>query len=255
MLAERETWPNAPVSVQLAEDEAHVWCASLEQSSSRVEACWNALAPDERERAGRFRYEKDRRRFIIARGVLRDILGRYLKCPPAQVSFSYNQYGKPALSYENEDVRLRFNMSHSHEVALYALTREREVGVDVEWLREDFASSEIAERFFSRREVVLLGGLAPGLRTDGFFNCWTRKEAYIKALGEGLSHPLDRFAVSLAPGDPARFLSIDDDPREIERWSLVELHPSEGYAAALVTEGIMRELRCWKWMGLVVSQD
>jgi len=164
-----------------------------------------SLVPDERQRAERFRFERDRRRFIVAHGVLRDILGRYLKCSPAQVSFSYNQYGKPALAQESEAIGLRFNMSHSHEVALYALTRAREVGVDVELLREDFASLEIAERFFSRSEVALLNSLAPELRTDGFFNCWTRKEAYIKALGEGLSHPLDRFAVSLAPGSQRVF--------------------------------------------------
>lgn len=252
MFVEHETYPTAPLSVQLAEDEAHVWCASLEQSPSRVKACWESLVPDERQRAERFRFERDRRRFIVARGVLRDILGRYLKCSPALVIFSYNQYGKPALAQESEAMGLRFNMSHSHEVGLYALTRAREVGVDLELLREDFASLDIAERFFSRREVALLSGLGPELRTVGFFNCWTRKEAYIKALGKGLWHPLDRFAVSLAPGEPARFLSVDDDPQEIERWSLIELHPVKGYAAALVTEGLMPALFCWEWMGQVV---
>jgi 4'-phosphopantetheinyl transferase len=249
MMIERERWSAAPASVRLAEDEAHVWCASLEQAPPQLKAFLDLLAPDERERAERFHFEKDRHHFIVARGVLRDILSRYLDCSPASVRFSFNVYGKPVLAGEYEHAGLRFNLSHSQGVALYALTRAGEVGVDIEFLRDDFASLEIAERYFSRTEVALLRTLRPELRTNGFFNCWTRKEAYIKALGEGLSHPLDRFAVSLAPGEPARFLSIDDDPQALTRWSLVELHPARGYAAALVLDGIKPALRCWEWMG------
>jgi 4'-phosphopantetheinyl transferase len=251
MLQMLESWPSAPGSVELSEGEAHVWCASLDQTTQRVEEFWQVLSQKEREKALRFHFEKDRRDFTVARGTLREILGRYyLRCTPAQVEFSYNSFGKPALAgADTADQRgaLRFNVSHSHGIALYAMTRGREVGLDVEWLRDDFASEEIARQFFSAREVEMLRALPFELRTSGFFNCWTRKEAYIKALGEGLSHPLDRFAVTLAPGEPARFLSIDDDTLEAERWSMIELHPEKGYAAALVLEGASPALRCWRY--------
>jgi 4'-phosphopantetheinyl transferase len=146
-----------------------------------------------------------------------------------------------------DDTLLRFNVSHSQGVALYALTRGREVGVDIEFVREDFARFDIAERFFSTREVSALRALPTEQHTAAFFDCWTRKEAYIKARGEGLSHPLHSFAVSLAPGETAALLWTDTDPQEAARWSLVGLFPGESYRAALAVEGEMPTLRCWRW--------
>lgn len=239
------TWLPSPPDVRPSLEEVHVWRTSLDRDGAEVERLWAALAPDERERAQRFHFERDRRRFVVARGVLREILGRCLGLAPARIRFAYNKYGKPSLL---EDAGgLRFNVSHSEEAALYACTLGREVGVDIELLRDDFASFEIAERFFSRAEVHSLGSLPPHLRTEGFFNCWTRKEAYIKALGEGLSHPLDSFSVSLAPGEPARLIATDGDPLEAARWSIVDLNPFQGYAAALAVWGSDPEVQCWDW--------
>jgi 4'-phosphopantetheinyl transferase len=231
--------------VRPSREEVHVWRASLERDDSEVERLWAALAPDERERARRFHFERDRRRFVLARGVLREILGRCLGLAPALIRFAYNEYGKPSL---REDMGgLRFNASHSAGAALYACTLGCEVGIDVELLRDDFASFEVAERFFSRAEVRSLDALPAHLRTQGFFNCWTRKEAYIKALGEGLSHPLNSFSVSLAPGEPVRLISTDTDRLEADPWSIVDLKPFEGYAAALAIRGSDPEIQCWDW--------
>ena len=247
MFLKNGEWEAGPHRVVLDDDEVHVWCASLEQGRDRVQALRRYLDEDERTRADRFHFEKDRRHYTVARGVLRDLLGRYLRVPPERVSFSYNQYGKPALTDEFARGGLRFNVSHSGGVGLFLFTRGREAGIDVESLREDFASREIAEQFFSSREVSALTAIPPTEYTRAFFNCWTRKEAYIKALGEGLSHPLNSFVVSLAPGEPARLLTTDRDPRAGERWSLFDINSLAGFAAAAAIEGVGLRLRCYAW--------
>lgn len=244
---DQEGWGTPPAVTALGEGEVHVWRASLRGDASGVEAFRKILDADELGRADRFHFERDRVRFVIARGVLRSILARYLRRPPGQVRFGYSPYGKPSLADAGGD--LSFNVSHSNEVALYAFARGRDVGVDVEFIREDFAGMEIAGRFFSAREVAALRRLPAGLRTHAFFNCWTRKEAYIKARGEGLSHPLDCFAVSLAPGEPAAILSTEGDPSELSRWSLHELRPGPGYVAALALRGAPARISLWQWAG------
>jgi 4'-phosphopantetheinyl transferase len=143
---------------------------------------------------------------------------------------------------------LSFNLTHSHQLALYAVTRRREIGVDLEYVRADFADEQIAERFFSPREVAALRTVPENLLKEAFFHCWTRKEAYVKAKGEGLSIPLDQFDVSLAPGEPALLLSTRDDPQEADRWSLQALFPGSGYVAALAVEGRTWRLKCWQWL-------
>jgi len=242
---QRATWLPSPPDVRLSRGEVHVWRTSLDRDSAEVERLKALLTADERERARRFYFDRDRRRFVVARGVLREILGRYLGRAPAQIRFAHNEYGKPFL-YEDGS-SLRFNVSHSQGAALYACTLRREVGVDIELLREDFASLEIAERFFSEAEIRKLVSLPAHERTQGFFNCWTRKEAYIKALGEGLSHPLDCFSVSLAPGESARLISTDKDRLEAAKWSIVDLKPFHGYAAAIAIRESDPEIQCWDW--------
>lgn len=175
------------------------------------------------------------------------MLGRYLNIPPEQLRFCYGPYGKPGLAEDSSGVPIRFNMSHSHELALYAVTREREVGIDIEYRREDFASEQIAQQFFSHGEVAALRALPAQAQVEAFFNCWTRKEAYIKATGQGLSLPLDQFDVSLAPGEQAALLSRQDQPQEASRWTLQELAPGDGYAAAVAVEGSGWQLNCWQW--------
>jgi 4'-phosphopantetheinyl transferase len=221
----------------------HVWRAALSRTSGEVAALRELLSEDEVRRADRFHFPRDRALFIAARATLREILGRYLSLPPTLLRFEYNAFGKPEL----RDAPLRFNLSHAGDIALYAVTAVREVGVDVEAVREGMESEEIAARFFSRREVETLMSLPRDARTRAFFDCWTRKEAYIKACGVGLSQPLDGFDVSLAPGEPAALLRTHDDPQEAARWTLCELSPGAGYVAAVAVEGSGWRLRRWEF--------
>ena len=240
-------WRPAPAELTLSSAEVHVWRACLDPDASCVEHLQRTLSADESHRAARFHFPRDRRRFIVARGVLRDILGRYLGVPPSELGFRYSSYGKPALADAGDEEGLRFNISHSHEMALFAVTRGREIGVDIEYLRREIACEEIAERFFSIHERASLRALPAEAKHQAFFNCWTRKEAYIKAHGEGLSLPLDQFDVSLAPGEPAALLATRGDPREALRWSLQALTPGPGYVAALAVEGQGWHCSCWQW--------
>jgi 4'-phosphopantetheinyl transferase len=240
-------WSPPPEIVFLQDDEVHVWKASLKPEGSSVQSLRLTLSPDERARAGRFYFQKDREHFVVARGLLRVILGRYLNREPGQLQFRYNPYGKPALVNHTGKSEICFNVSHSQELALYAITRGREIGVDIERIRPDMVEDQIAERFFSPREVRALRSLPPSSQPVGFFNCWTRKEAYIKARGKGLSFPLDQFDVSLAPGEPTALLHVSADPEEPSRWSLRELAPGSGYAGAVIAEGQDWRLHCWQW--------
>jgi len=219
-------------------DEVQVWRIGLE-----AEAEPHTLSEEERERAARFRFERHRRRFIAAHAALRGILSRATGQPPEALRFVSGPYGKPAL----EQSRVRFNLSHSGELALVAVALGRDVGVDVELVRPEIAGERIAERFFSPGEVAALRAQPEEGRVEAFFHCWTRKEAFIKAKGEGLSHPLDSFDVSLIPGEPARLLATRPDPGEASRWSLIEVPVPPGYTAALAVEGPFLKLVLYDW--------
>jgi len=240
-------WRAPPETLVLGCDEVHVWRATLDQTPSQIQSFRHNLAADELARAERFYFEKDRGHFIVARGVLRAILGGYLKRAPECLSFRYSSHGKPALAGESGGDAIRFNVSHSHGVALYAVTRGREVGIDVERIRFNLAVAEIAGRFFSQREVAMLRALPTEAQREAFFRCWTRKEACLKARGEGLSLPLDQIDVSLATGKPDAEPVAQPDSSEASRWTLQELAPAAGYVAALAVEGHGWRLACWQW--------
>ena len=241
------SWETPPTQLILPRNAVHVWRASLHVSASCLRTLEGTLTADERDRAERFYFQKHREHFIAGRGLLRNILSRYLDKVPDQLRFCYNSYGKPALTEETSTEGLCFNLSHSHGIALYALTRGREIGVDIEYFRPDVETEKLAERFFSPREAAVLRALPEHLRREGFFNCWTRKEAYIKAEGQGMSIPLSAFDVSLTPGEPAALLRSQNHPQETSRWSLQALNPDPGYAAALAVKGHDWKLKCWQW--------
>jgi 4'-phosphopantetheinyl transferase len=239
-----------PSSIQLAPDDVHCWCAGLDippQTSVRLFA---TLAPEERRRSARFRFERDQRRFIVAHGVLRDLLGRYLHTQPHQIGFVYNAFGKPDLSPEIGS-RLTFNLSHSAGLALIAIARAPSVGVDVEYIQARSDCADIARHFFSAAEDDYLSALPRHLYAEAFFRCWTKKEAYVKARGKGLGIPLDSFSVPLTtdrahtPEEPA-VASKDIVPGN--RWSLYSLRPAPRFAGALAIEGTGWRLsqRHWK---------
>lgn len=213
-------------------DEIHVWHASIDREASAICELEGVLSAEELARANQFHFAKDRNRFVIARGLLRELLGAYLQQTPKSLEFSYAQHGKPFLSGANSSSGLNFNLSHSGDMVAYAIARERTLGIDVELMRPDLAGDDIAERYFSPREVKDLRTLPPEKRVEGFFNCWTRKEAYLKATGMGLHIALDSFAVNLLSAQPAEFLSGVD-----ANWHLAAHRPAESYAAAVVYDG------------------
>jgi len=240
-------WRLPPTPLLLDDDAVQVWRAFLSVTPERVASLTGTLATDERIRAERFRFDRDRTRYIIARGLLRAIIARYLDKEPGAITFQYNAFGKPSLPDEPGRDRIRFNVSHADGIALYALTRSREVGVDIEGVRADMASERIAERFFSPREIAALRALDPELRHEAFFACWTRKEAYIKARGVGITVGLDQFDVSLAPDEPAAILASREDGEALYRWSLHHLMPDPGYVGAVAVQGEPCRLMCWQW--------
>lgn len=243
----KPSWEYPSEELALPEGEVHVWRACLAQPEARVEALSRLLSAEERERAARFVFPKHRAHFTVARGVLRQLLGRYLGTSPAALSFAYGTHGKPALTEPHGESGLRFNLSHSHQLALYAVTWEREVGIDVEYPRPGVDVERLARRFFAPQEVDGLQRLPAERRQEGFYNCWTRKEAYLKARGEGITVALDSFTVSLRPGEPAALLRCAPDPGEMARWRLHALFPGKEYVAALCAAGDDWRLRCWQW--------
>ena len=224
--------------------QVDVWRVRLDRHADLVNFIESTLSTDETQRAARFHFEVDRNRFIVAHACLRLILARYLRCEPLQLDFSTNEYGKPAVL---NDHKFEFNLTHSGDYALIAVTRERKVGVDVEHIRPGADLESLAARYFSQREVSELTVVPLEQKTIAFFNGWTRKEAYIKAQGLGLSLPLDGFDVSLSPGEPVILRATRPDPHEAARWTLLSLRVAPGYEGALAVEGHGLNFQYWDW--------
>lgn len=213
--------------------EVHVWRASLQRPPQVLARMRGLLAGDEQERAERFRFERDRSRYIVGRALLRELLGRYLSIAPEELEFEYGEFGKPALRSGPW-----FNLSHSGSLALYAFSNDSEIGVDIELDDAGFSSERIAERFFSPPEVSVLRALPPDAQPSAFLACWTRKEAFIKARGDGLSLALDSFDVTLSPDVPAALVRTAWCGEEPGQWSMEDLSDSKaGYVAAVAMRG------------------
>ncbi len=238
---------------ELDRNEVHVWRADLDVSPQCLGVLRRTLDEAELSRAARCAFERDRRNFVAAHGMLRSILGRHLAVEPGRIRFSYGPHGKPALANGADSGDLRFNMSHSGTLALYAVTHGLEVGVDVEFIRDDLDCEQIANRFFSPGEVAAIRAIPEGERHEAFFKCWTRKEACIKAVGEGLSIPLDRFEVSAQLGRLERRVHIGAGAGRGADWWVLDLLPGPGYAAALAARGQGWEVKCRQWSEALAS--
>jgi 4'-phosphopantetheinyl transferase len=246
-------WHTPPDSLTLPVDEVHVWRASLALPRAWLQHLRASLSADELHRVQRFRFQVHRDRFIAGRGLLRNILAHYLDMDPGQLRFCYDSGGKPRLAPAQAEGGLSFNLSHSHDLALYAFVMGREIGVDLEQVRFEPFDEGLAERFFAPAEVTALRALPLDRQVEAFYHVWTRKEAYVKARGQGLLVPLDEFEVSVTPDAPAALLRIQGNAREATRWTLQTLYPTvqpdpgPGYVAALAVEGQSWKLRCWQW--------
>ena len=222
-----------PPTPDLIDNQVHLWHVRLNLESSRVACLLDTLSKDERTTAGRFYFRKDRERFIATRGLLRAILGRYLGQEPASLRFRYGPHGKPYLALGGDVLDLRFNLSHSHNLALYAVAHGREVGVDLERVRFDETAMEIATQFFSTRELAALRALPEHTRTETFFKYWTVKEAYLKAKGEGLSKGLGGLVFQLEPGKSKLLQATWKNHSGKRPFEVKTLKPAPGYVAAL----------------------
>jgi len=245
---EMPNWNPAPGAISIQRNEVDVWLARLDPTVAAIAQCRTLLSEDERTRADRFHFERDRTAYTMARAALKTLLGKYLGLSTAEIQFQYTAHGKPYLAPAANSLGISFNISHSYGLALLAFAIGRKVGVDVERIRPDFGTLEIARRFFSSREIESLLAQPPEQQADCFFNCWTRKEAYIKAIGEGLSCPLHLFDVTLAMDEPARLLATRVNSEDASKWSLHNLDVGAGHKAAVIAEGTDWQVRRWRWM-------
>ena len=242
-----DEWKPAPNRLELQPDEVHVWRSRLYGAAPMAAGLAGCLSDDELHRASRFRSTKDRNRFVARRVIQRIILGRYLKLEPAQLRFRHNEQGKPELDPAMASEPLCFNTSHSNGLAVFAISRNRTVGIDVEQVDPTTGWLEIAEHSFATREVDVLRKLPVSDRVAAFFSMWTCKEAYIKAEGKGLSIPLNQVEVSLSGDGSVRLLNVGGNRDAAAAWSLRRFVPAEGWLGAVCGPGDDWQLRYWNW--------
>jgi 4'-phosphopantetheinyl transferase len=237
MSSKVEVWQTATAELTFPSARIDIWRVRLVPHELPEQDLQGILARDEVARASRFHLEDDRRRYIKCRGALRILLGRYLEMPPAEICFRYENNGKPEMATPQDSRGLRFNVSHSGGLALIAVGSGRGIGVDIEMVRPRLDFLDIAKRFFSTREVQAILKLRENKRQEAFVACWTRKEAFLKATGVGMSYPLTEFSVTVDPLGPAALCEVRGDSDIVNRWSLADVLPGEGYRGALAYEG------------------
>ena len=239
-------WKIPPSTLVLLEHEVHIWQVPLEQLPPTIERLAQLISDDERARAELFHFERDRNHYFVGRGVLRITLGKYLGISPEQIQFQYGDHGKPALP----GLPLRFNLAHSNNLMLLAVTLHHEIGIDVEHLHLMPEAEGIASRFFTKAENKALRALPESQKLEGFFIQWVCKEAYLKALGDGLAKPLDEFEILSTIRRPQGLLKVVDNPTESKRWFFKVFRPTDGYIAALTVEQKDLKSVYWQWLSL-----
>jgi 4'-phosphopantetheinyl transferase len=245
--ADVQCFSKVPRDYGLARDEVHVWFTRIRWPSIRIQEIARHLSTAEREKVERFHFQMDAERHVVGRALARMLLGHLLGVTPRDLHFRYNSFGKPLLRQSQNERRIAFNISHSGKLVLIALAADREIGVDVEQIDEKTEIDAVAGRFFSDQEQADLARLPPDRRRHAFFCCWSRKEAFVKATGEGLSLKLDQFDVSLRPGEPEVQLTMRPDPAEAGRWAIRHLDIDPAHAAAVAAEGRNWRLETLEW--------
>ena len=225
----------------------HVWRILLSQSEEVIRVLEEHLSIDEIRRAERYRHGRDRSRYIVAHGALRELLADYMAQMPRDISFGYTTTGKPFLTNKGGGSPIRFNLSHSGEWAMVGLALSTEVGIDIEQIDRDVSVEAIAERFFSRSEFEAIQGIHLEQRIAAFFSAWTRKEAYVKARGDGIADRLRSFSVSIDPEQSAMLLTDSMDPGGTLHWKIYDLDIACGYKAAIAAEGTTHQIHMMRW--------
>ncbi len=243
-----DSWPKRADVPPLEQDTIHVWRISLDESTERICSFRGLLSDPELQQADRFLFDVHRQRFTVGRAQLRRILGSYIGVAPEQVDFRYTNLGKPYFAEGVSDPHLEFNFTNSDDWALLAITHRTELGIDIEKIREMTNMEGLARRFFAQPEIdVIVRAPSELRRQEYFFRCWTRKEAFLKAMGTGLTFPLDHVCVSVADTETVRIQWIKDRDEEACRWELVHLKPCDGYVGALARQSAGEQLRTWHW--------
>lgn len=224
-------------------DTAHVWHCSFSKNESRRPILEQLLSEDEKKKASKFKFKKDRNGYVISRGILRELLGSYLDISPTEIKFEYTLYGKPYLPNNG----LNFNVSHSGDMAAFAFFLGSEIGVDIEKIKDDFDVLEIAQHFFSKNEIEAMENLPEEQLSRAFYRCWTRKESFIKAEGSGLSFPLNKFTVSLDNDHQATLSATDWEATEKSKWSLFSFVPQEHYIMAISVRKKNTAIQYFNW--------
>jgi 4'-phosphopantetheinyl transferase len=241
------TWLSHAQPNHLGEAEVQLWVVRLAVTPEKSSHFKSILSPDERERADRFQKIRDTQRYVAARGSLRSLLGAYLAIEPERLQFAYDAFGKPRLTRELPLTSLSFSVSHSNDWGLFGFVRGHKIGVDLERVCTEIEVEDLAKRYFSPNEFKRLRSLPVDQRREAFYRGWTRKEAYLKGRGEGLSYGLDRVEVSLAPDEPAIILGASDDPDVSRRWTVQHLSPAPGYIGAAAVEAGNIVFRCLRY--------
>ena len=246
-------WPHGVPNKMINSNVVHVSRVFLDVTTDELEKLREFLSVDELERAEQFHFEKDRKRFIAARGTLRKILGSYLNKHPRKICFEYGSHGKPMLAHDIDDDDICFNLSHSGPIALYAVTLRKKIGIDIEYIRDYISVEQIAGQFFSQNEISSLEKIDINKRSELFFQYWTRKEAFLKASGEGISFPMDQCDVSLISGNGLSLVTVQNNNKAIAGLYVQDLFPGYGYAAAIAVEGCDCNISCWHFSNLCLS--
>lgn len=240
-------WNIPPKFLSIGEDQVHVWRIGLDLLEQDLSKFSTILSENEANKSKKYYYEVDRIRYTVMRATVRMILGNYLGVAPGSLDIAHSHYGKPYLSNTSMAMDIHFNISHAGDLGLLAVAIGRHIGIDLEMVRLERSIESIARRFFTPEETGQLLSLPVSLRPEAFFTCWTRKEAFVKARGEGLSIPLDQFEVSFYPNDTPQLLYVRNDPGESGHWSMFHLNPGVDFVGALVVEGKNLDVMGWDW--------
>ncbi|HLO49784.1 MAG TPA: 4'-phosphopantetheinyl transferase superfamily protein [Kamptonema sp.] len=254
MIASDCLWDTPPAQLTLLSNDIHIWCAALDLSPEQIKMYELTLSADEKIRAERFHFERHKYSFIASRGILRAILSRYLNIKPHQLQFEYGTRGKPEIAESCSEKKLKFNLSHSDKIALYAITTTSAIGIDIEKYRPLDDAEQIAERFFTARECAWLSEIPPSEKQAAFFSLWTCKEAYLKAIGEGLAFGLDRCEIGINSNNCPKLLSIQGDSQAAKPWFLQQLNPVLGYVGAVAVKAENPRFTYWQWPQLTVNR-
>jgi len=248
MLSPNTQWKIPKNPIHIKPKVIHIWVADiLSYSTLHLEQLKQCLSQDELEHASRYYFEKDKKYYITSRGILRKILSNYLTMKPEKIKFSYNPYGKPYLCNKFHTKNFNFNLSHSGDLALYIFSANFDVGIDLEKFQLIEGFIDIAMQFFSPNEFLKLKSIPHDQQLTAFFKCWTRKEAFIKAIGNGLSHPLDQFEVTLAPNETAMFVNIISKSTAASEWSLYSFTPKPNYEASFAFKGKCEKIEFFQY--------